>query len=144
MSALISTSSQTVEQPLCASSPYITLQIKCLNIIILKQIKFCVKMYRQRQVVCLGMVCRELQTCARMRIKAPVAFYGHKRAQFPTITKAYVYDAVVSWMMGLAVKLMDPIMFMDDCKHSCFLTLQWYEAGRLLIRDISHRQAIKE
>jgi len=21
-------------------------------------------------------------------------------------------------------------MFMDECKYSCFLTLQWYEAGR--------------
>jgi len=31
--------------------------------------------------------------------------------------------------MGLAVKLMDLIMFMDACKHSCYLTLHWYEAG---------------
>jgi len=28
--------------------------------------------------------------------------------------------------MGLAVKLMDLIMFMDECKLSCFLTLQWF------------------
>jgi len=22
------------------------------------------------------------------------------------------------------------LMFMDECKHSCFFSLQWYEAGR--------------
>jgi len=32
--------------------------------------------------------------------------------------------------MGFAVMQMDLIMFMGECKHSCFLTLQWYEAGR--------------
>jgi len=32
--------------------------------------------------------------------------------------------------MGLAVKLTDLIMSMNECKHSCFfLTLQWYKAG---------------
>jgi len=30
-------------------------------------------------------------------LKATIcSFFGHKRAQFPTITKAYVYDAVTS------------------------------------------------